>query len=657
MFRQLLKIILTAVMCVTAFTVTAYAQRAELVDLKDRQDIVVVISYDTEEPTVKITSPSGKTYSKDGDYSQADRGNNALYLYIKDAETGVWYIDYDKKGNSSVTAEVIPWQHPLSIDSLKINSWEENRLNASAEVSCEKETRFDYYVYAVTVNSQGETENKYELGNGSGSSGGTLDISVSTSGLMDGKYRLQLEAYYVTSDGTEIPSVFTTNDEFSVSGNTAQGSGEKFISVLDITQTTLKLDWSAVEDSVSSWHLSLCGKGKEEFYFADYESETVSDEVILDKDYGDLTAELIGTLNGGGYVKYEKQIVWDTGVTVTFDTPAATNSPHGTISYDTGDKTVNGTLFINEEAQQLSLSGSGSISFELDNMEVNEVSVRYGSDADGYHMVSQRISVDSIPPVLDLYGVGDKLVSAKEKFAVSGRTEYGAALSLNGSEVDIEASGNFTAEFTLKKGSNDLNFVATDPAGNKTSRVLTVTYDPSGDVAAANENSGEKFPWLMAVTAAASLMTLLLAWLFSSRAASGLKKANVPNSVPQRFISVFRGVSCSAVIFAAFMSVMSFYRYVKVTAPIKGKDLASAVQNNSTSGIAEIIRRGDSLKMSGIIWAAVAVLAVAAFVLLTLLAGKLRKKYKNSVCAKCGKPLKPGAKFCRFCGEKTDQGK
>lgn len=72
---------------------------------------------------------------------------------------------------------------------------------------------------------------------------------------------------------------------------------------------------------------------------------------------------------------------------------------------------------------------------------------------------------DTTPPALEVL---DFLPSG-HLVIINGRTEPGAALSVDGQAVDVYDDGAFTAVMRLKReGFNELNIVAQDPAGNET---------------------------------------------------------------------------------------------------------------------------------------------------------------------------------------------
>ncbi len=60
---------------------------------------------------------------------------------------------------------------------------------------------------------------------------------------------------------------------------------------------------------------------------------------------------------------------------------------------------------------------------------------------------------------------------------ISGSTEYGASVEVNGALVQVSKSGSWSLNLTLTEGINDLNVNATDPVGNSAHYEMEVTLD------------------------------------------------------------------------------------------------------------------------------------------------------------------------------------
>jgi hypothetical protein len=112
-----------------------------------------------------------------------------------------------------------------------------------------------------------------------------------------------------------------------------------------------------------------------------------------------------------------------------------------------------------------------------------------GGGADGNYTV-QYYSVDllgnketvkelkvKIDTVVFLQVEVDKATVTKDRFTVVGKSEAGSKVSVNGEQVTPSADGSFSAEVSLKAGTNKITVQATDAAGNTDSKTVDVTYN------------------------------------------------------------------------------------------------------------------------------------------------------------------------------------
>ena len=82
---------------------------------------------------------------------------------------------------------------------------------------------------------------------------------------------------------------------------------------------------------------------------------------------------------------------------------------------------------------------------------------------------------DLVPPALEIASPADGSTTESDKVTVNGRTEADATITIDADIVE-NTEGNFSKEVTLNEGVNNIQIIATDPAGNKTVKNLTVTY-------------------------------------------------------------------------------------------------------------------------------------------------------------------------------------
>jgi hypothetical protein len=83
---------------------------------------------------------------------------------------------------------------------------------------------------------------------------------------------------------------------------------------------------------------------------------------------------------------------------------------------------------------------------------------------------------DSVPPFLRILEPQPDAVLRKAELEVTGETEPGASVTVNGLEATVDGEGRYTAAITLGEGANQIAVSARDPAGNVTDRTISATY-------------------------------------------------------------------------------------------------------------------------------------------------------------------------------------
>ncbi|PIT89413.1 MAG: hypothetical protein COU27_00375 [Candidatus Levybacteria bacterium CG10_big_fil_rev_8_21_14_0_10_36_7] len=163
---------------------------------------------------------------------------------------------------------------------------------------------------------------------------------------------------------------------------------------------------------------------------------------------------------------------------------AATSS--GTIKitghafYSTGEV----ELFLNSSLYD-TLPLSSSQEFEFKNVRLvigtNAVKIRVVKDKIKSEF-SQEYSVTYLKgaPELEIASPNDKQSFGRgdQNISVSGKTDNGSDIAVNGFRAIVDSEGNFSYTLTLQDGENKITVVATNQAGNSTSKELTVSYSP-----------------------------------------------------------------------------------------------------------------------------------------------------------------------------------
>ena len=74
----------------------------------------------------------------------------------------------------------------------------------------------------------------------------------------------------------------------------------------------------------------------------------------------------------------------------------------------------------------------------------------------------------------------DETVVAVPQVDVAGQAPPDTVITINDTIVVVDATGQFSATVPLQDGPNELDVLASDPAGNEASATLFVTYESSG---------------------------------------------------------------------------------------------------------------------------------------------------------------------------------
>ncbi|MBU1158607.1 MAG: hypothetical protein KKE24_04635 [Candidatus Thermoplasmatota archaeon] len=99
------------------------------------------------------------------------------------------------------------------------------------------------------------------------------------------------------------------------------------------------------------------------------------------------------------------------------------------------------------------------------------------SDGDHYNVwVNRFVAPDVTPPSLSLDDPADGITTETSTVTVSGTTEIGVTLGINGISVVVESDGSFACEIALFEGNNTITVTATDASDNSASTSVNVTY-------------------------------------------------------------------------------------------------------------------------------------------------------------------------------------
>lgn len=162
--------------------------------------------------------------------------------------------------------------------------------------------------------------------------------------------------------------------------------------------------------------------------------------------------------------------------------PSATNSAKINISGNALEADQI-RLYVNEKVVDVTKPAKDN-SFEFTNIQLKEgenVIQAVAIIKDQKSGFSDDITITYLkePPELTIespengaiYTGGDSMLTIK------GKTDPSVRITINGNFVIMRENGNFSHEFQLQNGDNKITIVATDDAGNRTEKELSVKYE------------------------------------------------------------------------------------------------------------------------------------------------------------------------------------
>lgn len=106
----------------------------------------------------------------------------------------------------------------------------------------------------------------------------------------------------------------------------------------------------------------------------------------------------------------------------------------------------------------------------------NDIVVAARDEAGNTASVTIVVTLDTIPPLINVTEPLDGYKTHKDQITIMGTTEPGAVISVNGIPV-TDTDGSFSIPFTLVMGQNAIVINVTDEAGNSDQMTLTVTRE------------------------------------------------------------------------------------------------------------------------------------------------------------------------------------
>ena len=616
-----------------------FAAETYTFSLEETQDIEISLVYTGSEPSVSVSGPGDAVYAQDGDYAAVERADGVLNLYIRAAEAGEWTIRTD----AQVKYTVLKWTPPITVASFTAGAPQEDSVKVRVTVECEEDVYFHWNIYAVSDASATGQPMRVLLRETGGTANRENEADVSVASLPDGEWHMEMDAYAEFDNGMEMDASAAASSTFTVSGHTRTGEGKNVQVVVDLTESVAEFDWSAVEDSFDEMLVSVTDSSGELMMYETYQSDIRQTRVVTDDAGDSLTLRLMPMKDGVFSVQYRLTVPLKPTASVTVETPDATGDLMVKIAYSVGASAVGLEVSLNGSVTNYQLKDAGSLSIRLETMENNEILLKYRVSESLSYRLGKTVTVRTDPPMLTLYGVKDRVVTNEDHITLIGATDVGAALTVNGTAVTLEADGGFSTDVALQDGENSIELVASSPYGVKTVQTVTAIRTDekayTGDAPEADAPKkgglGEYLPLIISVIsalacAAATFLTALIA----------RKKGK---KLPMILAYIFRTLFAAGTLGFGAAAAYCYYRYRSETLSISDQKLLSLLEAANYDRIAEGLESRDvwmALLTKFMIIAGVClVLFILLFVIIRYLNGK--KKPDDPPAAPGTKPDGP----------------
>lgn len=451
---------LAALLSATAFAKT---EEYTVTVREDAQNYLFDIQWENTQltPQVTLTAPDGQSYSLDN-MPQAAAGEGELLFWFADPAPGDWTVSVSGEGLGWVTVDAGVQPGRMDITAFTVSVSGEEATVSWAIADSEEQLRLE--VWATTdPQALGGVRAASFTGRAAGDS-----HTFSLSGLDSGDYY-----FYLKAIGTG--GIFATA---YAGGDALHWKNANALPPLSSVQARM-LD----EELWVSWQPAEEASGYRVLVRNAATGETLFDEECGQEYswYGALpesveTVQVFAAARRGGITG---DYTWQTvsrsafdGVSVSF--PQAEQLNTRAVIADvafTGAYTVSAAL--NGEMVCEGQKQPGSYRIDLEEGD-NRVTFYLTDAAGNIRSFGRDFHVDTTPPVLRLHSDLDGLTTNARTVWLSGMTETGAQLTLNGEPVETQ-QGYFDLACTLRPGENTLLLIAEDGAGNRSQYTAVVT--------------------------------------------------------------------------------------------------------------------------------------------------------------------------------------
>jgi hypothetical protein len=492
-------------------TAEAAAETAELFTLESTRNMGITVKYETEAPDVEFIAPNGDVYGDqavaEGKMTKTDSGT-ALFFRIPDAEAGTWQIRYDKKGNANIEVGYAPYASALVIEQFAFEKATEDTLTVQFFVTHDEPVSYAYSIYAV-VEENDVVEGRKLLEDGYAVANEQMEGTVYLNDLSTySDYKLLLEVN-TDEDGMSVYESAISDSGFDYNNPNSLPAPEGFYVEMETTKGSMLIRWEGTE---AQWHDTLVAvfinEDNEPIYYNTFASDISSTEIALDmatvkKVRVDISYN--DSYHGQSLVA-SRTIDMAVATAVSLKCKDVTAAAQAEVNYKLKDLTggpFSAVLTVNGIAQELVLQGDNSFSVQLEAFQ-NTIDLLWQYDENTAFRIKQEIYSDRLAPTLKIPGVAEKILTDQPDYILSGVTDPGCTVTVNGTGTVVDSNGIFAEKLPLHSGENAFVVIAVGPNGNQTQQTVVVELVVQG--------VAEKTGWLVKVL---KYIPLIISALFS----------------------------------------------------------------------------------------------------------------------------------------------
>lgn len=165
---------------------------------------------------------------------------------------------------------------------------------------------------------------------------------------------------------------------------------------------------------------------------------------------------------------------------IDLDEPrTATNSAQIYVSGSVQDFEKVDIYINNTKAESVTVKGKTSFTEKVGPLKQGENKIYVIARAGEEHTKESNtytVLYKKDPLTLEIESPTNDMKTSTQELSITGTTDQGASLRVNGQPIVVDLSGEFSSTYRLKEGENTLLFIATDAAGNSEEKELKVTF-------------------------------------------------------------------------------------------------------------------------------------------------------------------------------------